>query len=83
MPSRWPLFPPHQAAFDETWHKLHFGVFRDRVTLYLDCERTTEVPLDPFGPIDINGNIYIAKQQNSARTVPVSAALRAARNEIL
>ncbi|ROT79256.1 hypothetical protein C7M84_002019 [Penaeus vannamei] len=64
-------FDSAKAAFDETWHKLHFGVFRDRVTLYLDCERTTEVPLDPFGPIDINGNIYIAKQQNSARTVPI------------
>ncbi|MPC73819.1 Collagen alpha-1(IX) chain [Portunus trituberculatus] len=60
-----------KEAFNEKWHKLHFGVFRDRVTLHLDCERTTELPIDPIGPIDVNGNIYIAKQQGSQRTVPV------------
>jgi hypothetical protein len=25
-------------VFDSEWHKLHFGVFRERVVLYVNCE---------------------------------------------
>ena len=48
--------------FDSEWHKLHFGVFRDRVVLYVNCEPVGEQPLQPVNSrIDLNGEILIAK----------------------
>ena len=32
-------------VFDTEWHKLHFGVFRDKVLLYVNCEPVGEEPL--------------------------------------
>ena len=32
-------------VFDTEWHKLHFGVFRDKVLLYVNCEPIGEEPL--------------------------------------
>jgi collagen type IX alpha len=58
--------------FDKEWHKIHFGVFRDRVELYVDCERNQEHSLQPRGPIDVNGVIEVSKTANGRRTVPVS-----------
>ena len=31
--------------FDNNWHKLHFGVFRDKVVLYVNCQPVGEEPL--------------------------------------
>lgn len=59
-------------VFDKNWHKIHFGVFRQNVVLYLDCGRSASEPLQPRGPINLNGEISIAKVGNSKRTVPVS-----------
>ena len=32
-------------VFDNNWHKLHFGVFRDKVVLYVNCQPVGEEPL--------------------------------------
>lgn len=58
-------------VFDKNWHKLHFGVHRDQVVLYVDCEHTTTERLEPRGPIDVNGDITISKLAGSRNTVPV------------
>lgn len=58
--------------FDKNWHKIHFGVFHDHVVLYTDCVQLSSERLARRGPIDINGNITVAKQANSGHTVPVS-----------
>merc|ERR550519_3277072 len=56
-------------VFDNEWHKLHFGVFRDKVVLYVNCEPVGEEPLQLVDSrIDLNGNIMIAKEANSQRT---------------
>lgn len=57
--------------FDKNWHKIHFGVFRDRVTLYVDCEYRGEHPLEVRGPLETNGNITVSKLVSSTQTVPV------------
>lgn len=59
-------------VFDKEWHKVHFGVHRERVVLYVDCEFSEELPLDVRGPIDVNGEIAISKVAGTRRTVPVS-----------
>ncbi|KAJ3648270.1 hypothetical protein Zmor_020084 [Zophobas morio] len=56
--------------FDKNWHKIHFGVSRERVILYLDCEENARELLELRGPIDINGEISVAKLANSRQTVP-------------
>ena len=57
--------------FDKEWHKMHFGVHRERVVLYIDCELNEELPLDVRGPIDVNGEIAISKLAGSRKTVPI------------
>lgn len=58
-------------VFDKNWHKLHFGVFRDRVLLYADCEEIGSEVLQPRGKLDVNGRISIAKITGAPGTVPV------------
>jgi len=58
-------------VFDKEWHKVHFGVHRERVVLYIDCEFSQELPLDVRGPIDVNGEIAISKVAGTKRTVPM------------
>jgi hypothetical protein len=56
-------------VFDNEWHKLHFGVFRDKVVLYVNCEPVGEEPLQLVDSrIDLNGNIMISKEADSQRT---------------
>ena len=44
--------------------------------LYVDCFRVSEEYFpDPQGLIDVNGQIYISKQSDSLRTVPVSCEI--------
>lgn len=59
-------------VFDQNWHKIHFGVHRERVVLYVDCEFSEELPLDIRGAIDVNGEIAISKVAGTRKTVPVS-----------
>ena len=55
--------------FDDGWHKLHFGVFRDKVVLYVNCQPVGEEPLQLVDSrIDLNGDIMIAKEADSQRT---------------
>uniref|UniRef100_A0A2S2PZ16 Collagen alpha-1(XXI) chain n=1 Tax=Sipha flava TaxID=143950 RepID=A0A2S2PZ16_9HEMI len=42
--------------FDRNWHKIHFGVFYDRVLLYVDCKQNGVRLLDPKGTVNIFGN---------------------------
>lgn len=58
--------------FDKNWHKVHFGVFRDRAVLYVDCEEASSEPLGPRGRLDANGRISVSKTVDSQQTVPVS-----------
>lgn len=51
---------------------MHFGVFHERATLWIDCEKGSEMPLGPRGPIDVNGHVALAKMANNEQTVPVS-----------
>ena len=56
-------------VFDDNWHKLHFGVFRDKVVLYVNCQPVGEEPLQVVDSrIDLNGDIMIAKEADSQRT---------------
>ena len=56
-------------VFDNEWHKLHFGVWRDKVVLYANCEPVGEEPLQVVDSrIDLNGEIVIAKEADSQRT---------------
>lgn len=58
---------------DGQWHKVHFGIFADRATLYLNCQKHSTVPLDfAGGPVDLNGNLAVAKYDDDFSTVPVS-----------
>lgn len=57
--------------FDRGWHKVNFGVFKDKVVLNVDCEFTGVEDLKLRGPIKVDGNISIAKMSNSKITVPV------------
>lgn len=60
-------------VFDRNWHKIHFGVSRDSVLLYVDCQNKSTLEFtDPRGPIDINGDISVSKLGDSRETVPVS-----------
>ena len=62
--------------FDKNWHKIHFGVYRQQVILYVDCEQTTSEFLEARGPIDVNGVITISKLANGNRqTVPVCTVI--------
>lgn len=60
-----------RQVFDKNWHKLHFGVYREQVVLYVDCEQTAAERMEVHGPIDVNGNITISKLAGSRSTVPV------------
>merc|ERR1719391_590215 len=56
-------------VFDTEWHKLHFGVFRDKVLLYVNCEPVGEEPLQLVDSrIDLNGQILISKMVDSEAT---------------
>ena len=56
-------------VFNAEWHKLHFGVFRDKVVLYVNCEPVGEEPLQLVDSrIDLNGEILISKETATDRT---------------
>lgn len=48
-----------KQIFDKNWHKLHFGVFYDRVVLYIDCKQIDVKLLESRGTVDILGNTEI------------------------
>lgn len=50
---------------DKEWHKIDLSVLRDRVTLYVDCEPESTKPLARRRPIDVNGDVMIAKFEDS------------------
>ncbi|KAF6200105.1 hypothetical protein GE061_006406 [Apolygus lucorum] len=56
------------SVFDRSWHKIHFGVYEDRVTLHVDCQLIGSLPVRSRGPIDVNGNLTLA---NSKHSVPI------------
>lgn len=58
--------------FDKSWHKLNFGVFKDKLVLHVDCEHIGTEKLKPHGPIKVDGELSVAKMSNSKITVPVS-----------
>lgn len=45
-----------KQIFDRKWHKLHFGVFYDKIVLYIDCKQVGVKLLEPRGTVDIFGN---------------------------
>ena len=58
--------------FNTEWNKIHFGVFRDRVMLYVNCNQVGEQPMEYVDSrIDLNGEILIAKEADSYRTTPI------------
>ena len=59
-------------VFTKEWHKIHFGVFRDRVTLFVNCQPVGEKPMEIVDSrIDLNGEIIISKEAESRRTTPL------------
>lgn len=56
---------------DNQWHKIDLSVFQDRIVLYIDCEKHASMAMDLRGPIDVNGDIMIAKYEDDNDTVPV------------
>lgn len=61
-----------KQVFDKSWHKLDFGIFKDKLVLRVDCEHIGTEKLKPHGPIKVDGDLSIAKMSNSKVTVPVS-----------
>lgn len=59
-------------VFTDEWHKIHFGVFRESVVLYVNCQPVGEKPMDIIDArIDLNGEIMIAKDATSTSTIPI------------
>ena len=59
-------------VFTKEWHKVYFGVFRDKVVLYVNCQLIGEKPMDIIDSrIDLNGEIVVAKEADSTRTIPL------------
>ncbi|CAN8001913.1 unnamed protein product [Ixodes hexagonus] len=56
---------------DREWHKVDLSVFRDHVVLYLDCEKHSSLELQPRAPIDVNGDVNLAKFETDLSTVPL------------
>ncbi|CAI6360964.1 unnamed protein product [Macrosiphum euphorbiae] len=56
--------------FDRNWHKLHFGVFYDRVVLYIDCKQVGVKMLEPRGTVDMFGNTALVTN-NEYQAAPV------------
>ena len=47
-------------------------MFRDKVLLYVNCQPIGEKPLDVVDSrIDLNGEIVVAKNAETARTMPI------------
>merc|ERR1719384_777523 len=59
-------------VFTKEWHKIHFGVFRDKVLLYVNCQPIGEKPMEIVDSrIDLNGEIVVSKESESRRTQPI------------
>ena len=59
-------------VFSGEWHKIHFGVFRDRVVLFVNCQPVGQKPMEFVDSrIDLNGEIVISKEAGSDVTVPI------------
>merc|ERR1711971_1455938 len=59
-------------VFTKEWHKIHFGVFRDKVVLYVNCQPIGEKPMEIVDSrIDLNGEIVVSKEVESRRTHPI------------
>ena len=71
--SRTLVFPDVDCD-DGQWYKLHLGIFVDRVSLYLNCEKHSTLPIDFGNDINLNGNVQVAKYSDASNmeTVPVS-----------
>lgn len=55
-------------VFSKEWHKIHFGVFRDRVVLYINCQPVGERNIDVVDSrIDLSGEIMVAKEAESSK----------------
>ena len=65
------LLFPNIDCDDGQWNKVHLGIFVDRVTLYLNCEKHSTLPLDFKHDINLNGVLEVAKYGNAMGTVPV------------
>lgn len=63
-------------VFDKNWHKIHFGVYHQRLFLYVDCKEIGSEQLEPRGPIDMNGEVAISKLAYSQQTFPVRNFLK-------
>ena len=61
-----------KQVFTKEWHKIHFGVFRDRVILYVNCQPIGSRSMEVVDSrIDLNGEIIVSKEADSSRTVPI------------
>lgn len=62
----------HFQVFSNEWNKIYFGVFRDKVVLYVNCQLVGEKPMEIVDSrIDLNGEIVVSKEADSSRTVPI------------
>lgn len=68
------LYFPGVDCDDGQWYKLHLGIFVDRVTLYLNCEKHSTLPIDFGNDINLKGSVQVAKYSDASNlgTVPVS-----------
>ena len=72
---RRPLVFQNVDCDDGQWHKLHLGVFNDKISLYHNCEKHSTIFIDfmPNGFSSLNGKLDVAKYAaKSGETVPVS-----------
>ena len=59
-------------VFTKEWNKIYFGVFRDKVVLFVNCQPIGEKPLEVVDSrIDLNGEIVVSKDVDGRRTVPI------------
>ena len=50
--------------FDKNWHKIHFSVTSDQVSLFVDCKWVETSALFPRVPFNANGEILLGKKSN-------------------
>ena len=58
-------------VFDKNWHKVHVGVFRDGVMLYVDCKEQAYGGLPSRKEVQTDGLLTLAKYLFERTTAPV------------
>ncbi|PVD23972.1 hypothetical protein C0Q70_17248 [Pomacea canaliculata] len=63
-------FPNVSQLFSAKWQKLHLGVKRESVTLYVDCQPLLTQPASLRRQLDLNGELVLGTREPDGVTTP-------------